>query len=158
MVDGGLRDRFVIESVQEQLVAELTTLGWFSMDDAHTPITLVYEFPAENDTVAINTLAMSTGDSDSDYVELGSLTFQKDFIFYCDFYAENDAIARHMMGDIEHFFQKNPSLDVYDYENAKAVLFQAQIAEMFISRPVRVTQPWQKHWHTFSVTIEDELR
>ena len=157
-MDGGLRDRFVIESVQEQVVAHLTTLGWFSMNTAHTPITVLYEFPSENDTVALNTLTFSTGGADSDYIEMGSLSFEKRVILFCDFYGENDAIARHLVGDIEHFLMKNPALNVYDYEDNKSVAFSVQVAEIVISRPVRVTQPWQKHWHTVSVGIEDELR
>lgn len=158
MADGGKRDRFVVESIQEHVEAELASLGWFAMDSTHTPLTLLYEFPDENATVAENTLAMSTGNTDPEYVELGSLSFQKEILFYCDFYGANDAIAIHLIGDIENFFMKNPSLDVYDYENGKVVLFQAQVAEVMARRPTRVTQPWQKHWYTLSVGIEDELR
>jgi hypothetical protein len=159
MADGGKRDRFLVESVQEQLVTYLTVGGWFAMDAVHTPITVIYEFPSDDlDVVQENTLAMTVGDADSEYIELGSLSYMKDLILYFDFYGENDAISSHLIGDVEHFFMKNPSLDVYDYENAKAVLFQAQVGEVFSRRATRVTQPWQKHWQTLSVGIEDENR
>lgn len=158
MVDGGKRDRFVTESVFEHVNTALTALDWFAINAAHTPITVVYSFPEDEDPVQKNTLAMSTGNADTGYVELGSLTFAKGIMLFFDFYAENDPIGQHMIGDIENFFMKNPSLDVYDYENAKAVLFTIQVEDTEVRRPTRVTQPWQKHWITLSVEIEDELR
>ena len=158
MVDGGLRDRFIAESVFEHINNELTAKNWFALDASHTPLTVVYSFPEDTDPVQKNTLAMSTGNADTAYVELGSLAFAKGIMLFFDFYAENDPIGQQLIGDIEHFLMKNPSLDVYDYENAKAVLFQAQVEDAYVRRPVRVTQPWQKHWITLSVEIEDELR
>jgi len=158
MADGGLRDRFVSESVFEHVNVALTALSWFALDSAHTPISVVYAFPDDEDPVEKNTLAMSSGNSDTEYVELGSLRFAKGTILFFDFYAENDPIGQQLIGDVEHFFMKNPSLDVYDYEDAKNVLFQVQIEDTFVRRPTRVTQPWQKHWITLSVEIEDELR
>ena len=158
MVDGGLRDRFVYESVFEHVNIELTAKGWFGLDATHTPVTVVYAFPEDEDPVQKNTLAMTSGNADTGYVELGSLAYAKGTILFFDFYGENDPISQQLIGDIEHFFLKNPSLDVYDYENAKAVLFQAQVLDSLVRRPTRVTQPWQKHWITLSVEIEDELR
>ena len=158
MVDGGLRDRFMTESVFEHVNTELTAKSWFATNAIHAPVSVVYSFPDDADPVQKNTLAMSTGNADTGYVELGSLAFSKGIILFFDFYAENDPIGQQLIGDVEHFFMKNPSLDVYDYENAKAVLFQANVVDVSVRRPTRVTQPWQRHWLTLSVEIEDELR
>jgi len=158
MADGGLRDRFLTESVFEHVNGELTAKNWFALDAVHTPVTVVYSFPDDTDPVQTNTLAMSPGNADTEYIEMGSLAFAKGIILFFDFYAENDPIGQQLVGDIEHFLMKNPSLDVYDYENAKAVLFQANVIDVSVRRPTRVTQPWQKHWITLSVEIEDELR
>lgn len=158
MVDGGLRDRFIQDSVFEQVNTALTTLNWFALDAIHTPITVVYSYPDDQDPVQKNTLAMSTGNAMSEYVELGSLTHAKSSFLFFDFYAENESVAQHLIGDIDHFLMKNPTLDVYDYENAKAVLFQIQVEDTNIGRATRVTQPWQKHWVTLTLQIEDDNR
>ena len=158
MADGGLRDRFLTESVFEHVNVALAAKDWFALDAVHTPITVVYSFPEDTDPVQTNTLAMTPGNADTGYVELGSLRFSKGIMLFFDFYAENDPIGQQLIGDIEHFLMKNPSLDVYDYENAKAVLFQAVVEDVMVRRPTRVTQPWQKHWITLSVEKEDETR
>jgi len=154
----GLRDRFVYESIWEHINAELTAKDWFALDDTHTPITVTYSFPDDEEPVEYNTLALTTGMQDSEYVEMGSLDYEKNVIYYIDFYAESDSLGMHLIGDLEHFLKKTPAMDVYDYENAKAVIASAQVGGVFTRRPVRVTQPWQKHWYTLSFDIEDGIR
>lgn len=158
MVTGGIVDRFVRESVFEAANVELTTKGWFAAGRGHEPIVVTYEFPEEDDPVVINTLAMSVGDSDVDYVELGSTNFSKSHVYVFDFFAENDSLGSELIGDLQDRFFNSPSIPIYDYENAKAVLFYAEVVDAFTDRPRRVTQPWQKHWHSLGIDIEEGIR
>lgn len=159
MVTGGLRNRFVRESIFEHVNDELTVLGWFTMDPVHQPLLVVYAFPEEEDPVEVNTLSMTTGSSSVDYTEMGSLDFARYGVYFFDFFAEDDGIGMHLIGDLEDFFKRTPTLEVYDYENAKAVLNTVELtADVDVRKPTRITQPWQKFWYTLSIGIEDDNR
>ena len=158
MVSGGLIDRYVRESVFEHANKELTTRGWFTAGREHAPIIVTYEFPQDDSPVETNTLAMSVGDSDADYVELGSTDFQKTHMYTFDFFAEDDSIGSHLIGDLMDFFIIEPNLAIYDYQNAKAIIFYVEVIDAFTDRANRVTQPWQKHWHSLAIAVEEGIR
>jgi len=158
MVRGGLIDRYVRESVFEHANTELASLGWFTAGREHAPIIVTYEFPQDDSPVEPNTLAMSVGDSDGDYIELGTTDFQKTHVYMFDFFAEDDALGSQLIGDLMDYFILEPSLAIYDYQDAKAIIFYAEVIDAFTDRANRVTQPWQKHWNSLAIVVEEGVR
>lgn len=159
MVKGGIIDRYVRESVFNAAKGELTTRGWFGTGRQHKPIIVTYEFPQEDSPVETNTLAMSVGDTDVDYVELGSTNFVKSHVFVFDFFAEDDSVGSELIGDLQDFFYYKPNVPIYDYSAlTTTIIFYAEVVDAFTDRPRRVTQGWQKHWHSLGLEIEEGTR
>lgn len=158
MANGGKRDRFITEAVHQAVKAYLTTLDWFALDDAHTPITMIDGFPNDDDDVAFNTLAVSVGPSAGSAYELGSTAEEHEQVVFFDFFGESDAISRHMIGDIYEWAKMTEYLDIPDFEavDPKPVLFQVEVMDDVDKRPVsNPTQKYQKHWWVCSFTIQD---
>lgn len=162
MADGGLRDRIIHESLYKAIEGELTTLGWFDAGREHDPITMVDEFPDEEDAdVAFNTLAFSMGDGSGLISEMGSDKEDHEIVFFVDFFAQNDALGRHVRGDIEHFLKSNPIQQVYDYsQGGDPPVFTVEVDEeaMQKRKPTRAVQKWQKHWYVLSFSAIDYAR
>lgn len=153
---GGLRDRLIIESFHRAINDLLTSLGWFNLDSAHTPITFIDGFPDDDDTVEFNTLALSVGPATGFTHELGSLTEEFEMVFFADFFGESDGVSRHLIGDIYEWFRSTEYLDVRDWPDTEDVLFGVEILEDAEARqPPNATQKWMKHWRVASVTIQD---
>lgn len=155
---GGKRDRMIVESVHRHIIAELTTLGWFTAGRKHQPISVVDEFPdLQQADVPLNTLAISQTDTYGVAAELGSKLEENYKTFYIDFFAENDGVGRHVAGDIYAFAKSNDVLQVYDYDDADSPEFTVEILhnETESRKPANVTRPWQKHWYTIQFTVED---
>ena len=153
---GGIRDRFIIESVTNAISDALSALGWFDTDRWHAPIRLVDEYPDENIDVPLNTLAVSIDFALDDFLELGNDGREVVTSFYLDFFAENDAVSRHLIGDIYEFLRTSQMLDVYDYRETPPVhLFKVEVEGIERERPSRVVTPWQQHWMTLSFDVRD---
>lgn len=155
---GGLRDRMLLESYVQAITADLTTRGWFDVGREHQPIVVVDEYPDEDVEVALNTLAISYGDAFRRQAEMGSLTEEHYVPIFCDFFAENDALGRHVSGDIYAFVAENPSVPVYDYDQATpAIDFYAVMEDSSLEkrRPARAVNPWQKHWYIVEFRVMD---
>lgn len=152
---GGLRDRMLQESIREHVVDHITSLGWFAAGREHSPLTVVTGFPDEGDEVAINTIAFSVEQASGADYELGSLAEEHATLFFIDMFMENDSVGWHLSGDIYFFLKANRALDVYDYENAKAVDFRVDIEGVDRRKPARATKAYQKHWHTISFQALD---
>jgi hypothetical protein len=157
MADGGLRDRLIHESVFKAIETELTTLGWFDAGRQHQPITIIDEFPDENADVAFNTLAISMGDSGGTPHEMGSNRVDEEIIFFVDFFAESDALGRHVRGDIYNFLKRLDEIPILDYSQAlDPEIFRVEVQEEVDKRkPERAVQKWQKHWYVISFSVID---
>lgn len=163
-LEGGKRDRMILESVLRQVKADLESRGWFDENRRHLPINVIDAYPGENltdpdDEPPLNTLAFSYGDSFQRMLELGSNAETHTFPIYMDFYGESDAVTRHIIGDIYAFLGLNPLLPVYDYDMATPVEdFKLEIVEESISKtfPTNVTNVWQKHWGIVTFLGEEE--
>lgn len=159
MLTGGLRDRMIIESVGNAVVDQLTTLGWFDAGRYHAAITVVDEFPDITTPVQPNTLAISSADTRGAAVEMGSTTQERSIGMFFDFFAESDALARHLIGDIFDFVWKAGRFAVYDYSVATPTLeFYAVLNEQTLDQrePENATNSWQTHWKICSFAVEDE--
>lgn len=161
-LEGGLRDRMVLESFLQWVRSDLDALGWFDSGREHLPIRVIDVYPdndGENTQVPLNTMAFSVGDSFQNLLELGSKAETHVVPMYIDFYGESDALTRHILGDIYLRLNRDPVIPVYDYSLATPVVdFSAFVVEESteVSYPTRATNPWQKHWGIVSCLVEDD--
>lgn len=156
---GGLRDRMIIESMFNLVKDALTDLGWFDSGRHHSPITMIDAYPGDNEEVAVNTLAVSTGDTFQSMLELGSNGEVHQMAIFYDFYGQNDSLSRHVIGDIYEILNLNPVVPIYDYRSATPYIdFYAEIVEESIEKvlPPRATNPWQKHWQMVGCVVTDD--
>lgn len=156
---GGLRDRMVLQSFYNAIQAELNSKGWFDPGRQHAPIVMVDQYPGVSEPPAVNTLAISLGDVLPSRAEMGSLLVRNESFMYADFYAENDALSRHLSGDIAAFLMATPVIAIHDYSAVgDPIDFYAEVSEdtVEISRPTTATNAWQKHWSIVSWAVEDE--
>ena len=157
---GGLRDRMVLESIVRNLSAHLTSLGWLATTRQHSPITIIDEYPDEtNEDVPINTLAFSYGDVTSDPLELGAFSEEIFSPIFIDFFAESDALGRHVIGDLHTHVKKQGQFTVYDYtQDPVTSEFVVFLVDDSITKrkPGRAVNSWQKNWHVLSFVVYEE--
>lgn len=163
---GGMRDRMVLESLLQAVQADLTTQGWLDdtvYDDPagsrqHRPLKIVDEYPDDNDEVDPNTMAFSYSEAEGVDMEMGSKGEVHGMACFIDFFAESDAVGRHVSGDIYAYLKENRTLDVYDYSLATPVVdFVADFeSNVEVRKPSRAVNAWQKHWYTVVLMILDD--
>lgn len=158
LLEGGLRDRMIHESVLLAIETDLTTRGWFDAGRHHSPVTVIDEYPDDADEVAINTIAISMGDADGPLVEMGSLMEQHEQAMFIDIYAESDGVGRHMIGDIYAFLKGNERIQVFDHRQGPPTAeFFALLEEedIIIRRGRNINVAWKKHWYVIAFTVTD---
>lgn len=155
--EGGLRDRIIHESLFNAINTELDTLGWFDAGREHADITMIDEFPDLEGDTPINTIAFSMGDGGGVLTEMGSALEDHEIIFFCDFFAEDDSIGRHVRGDIFDFLKTNPSQPIFDYSDiGDPEVFKVEVQDDIDKRkPERAVNKWQKHWYVVSFSVID---
>lgn len=156
---GGKRDRMILEAYYRLIQTQLSVEGWFGPNRQHKPITMVDAYPDIDTEVALNTLAVSVGDTFQRMLELGSNAEERYQALYVDFFAESDALARHVAGDVYAILNENPVVSVLDLDKATPTHeFYAFIDEesVEITYPARATNAWLKHWVTVSAVLRDE--
>ena len=166
VLEGGLRDRMLFDSVMNAVVNHLATQGWFDAtvydggSRQHRPLTVTDEFPDPEGTseVALNTLAFSWNDGVGVDIEMGSKQEEHFTAMFVDFFAENDGVGRHVIGDVYAFLKKNRAIPVYDYRQATPTIeFYVTVDQSVEKRkPDRATNPWMKHWYVCAFTLADE--
>jgi hypothetical protein len=157
-LEGGLRNRMILESILRAIEADMTTRGWFDAGQ-FSPITIIDEYPDEKSEVALNTMAFSFGDTASAPMELGARAETISFPIFVDFFAESDGLGRHVIGDVYDYVMKNQQFTVYDYSQVTpTVEFVVQVMEYSteMRKPDRAVNAWQKHWYVCAFAIEDE--
>lgn len=158
-LEGGLRDRMLLESVKDDIVADLTTRGWFNVNSNYAPFVIVDEYPDDKDEVELNTIAFSLGDSRTVPTELGSKAESIFVPIFLDMFAESDGLGRHVVGDVHEFVQKQGQFDVRDYRDpSPPVEYTVQLVDGSIerSKPTRAVNSWQKHWHIVAFVLIEE--
>jgi len=158
-LEGGLRDRMLLESILQDIKADLVARGWFTLGREHGPITIVDEYPDDKAEVELNTIAFSLGDTNSTSTELGSKAETLYVPVFIDMFAENDGLGRHVVGDIHSHVQDVGQFDVLDYRDpSPPVEFRVQLVDGSIerSKPTRAVNSWQKHWHVVGFVVTEE--
>ena len=157
-LEGGLRDRMILESILHAIEDNMTTQGWFAAGRHHEPITIVDEYPNDDDEVAVNTIAFSMGNVYREIAELGSNATEVMIPLFIDIYAESDGLGRHVAGDIATFMQQQGGFPIYDYSlSTPSSSFSVNLEENSVQtvRPARAINPWQRHWFTVTAVFVD---
>jgi hypothetical protein len=156
-LEGGLRDRMVIESLGNHIQTHLTALGWFDPLREHKPINVISGFPNDTDEVELNTMAFSVENAFGEDMEMGSDAEVHQTAFFVDMFMEDDAVGWHLSGDVYFFLKKNRHLDVFDYSTGgNPVDFKVELMDIDRRKPVRAVNAWQRHWFTVSFVAEDD--
>lgn len=177
-IDGGLRDRMIIESARVMFEDGLTDLGWFDTGRAHLDFPPMRSGPIDRQVeVQPNQLVLSFEDVDpTDELEIGSGAWEITHTGYMDFYAEpaptddnqqyngGEALGKHVIGDVRGLLvgempavgRDRNFLDVYDYSLATPeLLFTVEIPYERV-RTMRVhhaSNPWERYWYTCSFEL-----
>lgn len=163
-ITGGLRARLIRESLYEMLNDSLTYLGWFNAGRPHSPILLESQAVNRDVQITVNTAALSDDYLTDFDVELGSLLAEHRWTMYFDFFAENDALGLHFVGDVRAILQgrmqsigrDDPSFVVYDYRQATpTVIATCQIENVTQDRAHGFLKPWLEHWYALQFTVVD---
>jgi hypothetical protein len=164
-IEGGLRSRFIRDSLEQLVVGGLAALGWFGPGRDHSPIAVVDAPNDWDEPVEINSLAFADGGEDDIEMELGSTATEDRWVYYIDFYAEDESVGLHLSGDVRDILRgklssigrTNPSLPVYDYRNATPpVIFHCYLENVLVDRAKGFNQPWLRYWFSVRVDVVDE--
>lgn len=161
---GGLRDRLIFTALFETVEEIISTLGWLDSGRQHLPINLIGRAVDEHETVPLNTLAVSAEGVDGEDGEMGSLLEEQRHPYFVDFYAEDDAVGAHLIGDIrealkgKHAGRTGPVLHVFDSTLATpALAFSCVIENVVSDRAHGFTEEYRRHWYSVSLDIVDDV-
>lgn len=163
-VVGGLRARFIRDSIYYMLYDRLADLGWFDEGRHHDPISFTGDEVDREEEIKFNTIALVDEDLSEAEDELGSNLAEHRWQFYVDFYAESADIGKQLINDVRDILggrmstigRDDPSVDIYDLRDATpSIIFRVQIEEISVDRAHDWPKPWLKHWHACAFTIVD---
>lgn len=174
-LEGGLRDRMLIESFYQMLRSNLTTLGWFNPGRQHEPINMTPIPMPRGQEIPPNTLTVTWEDIDSTEAEMGSNAAELTHTAYVDFYAEpappdgngGEALGKQMIGDVRAIILgEMPSigrdanvLQVLNYSLATPTYMftvEFDIERTRSSKVHHYDQPWERWWYSCIVEVIEE--
>lgn len=164
---GGLRSRLIWDAVYNMIHDSLDSLGWFDPNRDHAPIFMIPEPYTSIEEIQPNTLTLVPEDMDSIDMELGSRLTERSRTFWMDFFAEDEVIATHMIGDVvdilegrmAHIGRTNNWIDVYDPQIATPYLVTSCEIDHVTSHPGSneraVSTQWRRNWRACAFDILD---
>jgi len=162
---GGLRARVVHESIYQEILDALVTLDWFNPARLHSPVQFLPTGVFDFDNVTVNTAALTSLDVLERDEEMGSMLAEHRWTFYVDFFAEDDAVGLHFIGDVKDIVggrmpsigRSVPHFPVYDYSQATpSFLFYVEVENVIVDRPTVYERPWQRFFRTVRFEIVDK--
>lgn len=164
VVEGGLRDRLVFESFHTMVKTALTDLGWFEPGRKHAPVVFRTTAVPEGEQIPANTVAVSSEDLDDSPGEIGSTLTEDRTVVWVDFYAESDALGRHLIGDVRDVLRgkmpsigrTDPSFVVLDFTVVAPhpELFLVGIEDVAVERSHSPTA--QRHWFAVTCSLVED--
>lgn len=136
------RNRHVRRSVLQDLMETLTFSGWLGTQPTvglvKKEITFTDAFPEEalskGQQVAVNTFVLDNGrPGPLEEYELGGL-YSREYAFNMAFFAENDAVALSLLGDLEDRYNGlavEPWISLFNYQASTPVLITRMEVENF---------------------------
>lgn len=172
MIRGGLRTRFITDSLRLTVVAALHQLGWFdpTIHDtpqgrrAHQPVRYIAHPAPWNEPIEPNSITINPEGLDDEQRGLGG-EVEDSLRFYVDILAENDQVGWHITRDVRDIIlgrssalgRTGPVVDVYDFRMATPAAFTTVgVERAFIDRGLVSTHPWMNHWFMVRVDLSDD--
>jgi hypothetical protein len=162
---GGIRERFIKDSVYEYLKAKLGALGWFNSGRQHAPIAFHDEAVDIRQLVALNTLTLSSENNVGDDIEMGSNLTEFTWTMFVDFYAESEAVGLHLIGDVAAILRGQMSsigaqrsfVPVFDYFQATPAdpIFYVGVEKVRTDKAHDFPHVHLRHWHACQFDIID---
>lgn len=162
---GGLRTRFISDSVRIAIVAALSGLGWFDADREHLPLRFSPKPADWDDNVRWNTFSITAEGRDEYPSELGGRVVDDTTTFFVDFYAESHAVGQHFASDVAAIVagrmpevgRRDDVFDIYDLRLVNPVPFLQVIVERCAQdRAILTPRPWQQFWYYVRFDILDD--
>lgn len=165
MTVGGLRHRFLHDSLRAQIAQALDVLGWHDPGRHHKPVMLIEKPTHWNVPVEPNTVVVDFVGSDHYEAELGSRLTSEVVVSYVDVYAENDSLGAHLSGDLRDWLrgrlQATPvgvTFPIYDYRHGATppAIGYMDIRNVSSLRNNAVNvEVWMRHWFRVRCEITD---
>jgi hypothetical protein len=162
---GGIRERFIKDSVYAYLKAKLTALGWFDPSRQHAPIIFEDEATDIRQLIEPNTLTLSAENNIGTEVELGGMLTEFTWSMFVDFYAESEAVGLHLIGDVAAILRGQISavgagrayVPVFDFFQATPVdpIFFVGVENVRTDKAHDFPHAHLRHWHACSFDIID---
>lgn len=170
IVVGGKRARLISDNFYELVRSGLDALDWFDSGRQHHAITMMRGQPEWDDPVAFNTVAIADINVGDVSAEVGSNLTEDTWAMFVDFYAENDSVGAHLIGDVRDILRgKMPSIGrstafftIYDFSQTSdpdtdtgPALFEVEIQNVHLDRAYNQARPWMKHWFSVRADLID---
>jgi len=164
---GGLRTRYVHNSLQNMIEDALNDIGWMDPGRAHKSVTIQGQPLGADEEAQPNLIAIDLYDSDMDDAEMGSSVLTLDTYMYAiDIYAESAALGMHLAGDIRDLLKgkfsatasrTGPTLPIYDYSlTTPAVFATGNIDTIQLEKARTYDKPHEKYYWQLFFRLEDE--
>lgn len=163
---GGLRRRFIHDSIEKMLRDSLTALGWFNAGRQHAPLSISPKPAKWDDPIDFNTLSVDIAANADTDAEMGSNLTEDRRTVWIDFYAENESLGEHVCGDIADICRgkmasagrTRPNLDVLDFRvSSPPHLFYCEIENVVEDRARNFPHPWQQFWYVVRFELIDTV-
>lgn len=163
-VVGGLRSRFLHDSLSELLRSGLTSLGWFAPGRYHRPLQILHGPHHWDVPVGFNTLVVTSQTVDTDFIELGSNLSRDAVEISIDIFAESDSLGLEVSNDIRDllrgrfpFGALRGSFPILDFRQpTPSAIGYAQVDNVRVQRVVdQVPEAWARQVFTVPVTLHD---
>jgi hypothetical protein len=164
VITGGLRARYLHDSLTHLVRTGLEEQGWFDPGRSHSPIRVLSQPTPWNQPVEHNTLMVSASGRDGRYVEVGSTLTTDTIAVSVDFFAAGDSIGLHVISDVRDILRGRigtgsnlGAFPLYDFNQATPpVIGHAMVANVTTARlPTRLGQEFTRHWYSAEVSLED---
>lgn len=162
---GGVRERFIKDSVYAYLKLKLGALGWFDAGRQHTAIAFHDEAVDVRQLVEPNTLTLSGENNIATEMELGGMLTEFNWSMFVDFYAEAEALGLHLIGDVAAILRGQMSsigadrayVPVFDYFQATPVspIFYVGVENVRTDKAHDFPHAYLRHWHACTFDIID---
>lgn len=163
-VTGGLRARFLHDSLAHVLEAGLTGLGWFDAGRRHLPLQILHGPHHWEIPVALNSLVMTSLGAETEEIELGSRLSTEHTVITADLYAQSDSLGIEVTNDMRDLLRgrvpggaTNGVFPILDFRTATPEpVGLAVVQEVGVQRSiVQVPEEWARHVFTLSVRLDD---
>jgi hypothetical protein len=164
IIVGGLRQQLSRESIYRELHRALSELGWFDSGRRHKQITFPGVTETNENEIPINRIALSDEDMVEFDYELGSNAVETSWTFWVDFYAENESLGKHVIGDVRDILAGRmssidriaPQITVLDWRQATPTeIFRVELEDFVVDRAKDFPKPYQKFWYACRFTVID---